>query len=198
MLTIKELVSVTRTLKVLYVEDNEISRNTTLLVLEELFGFITIAVDGKDGLEKFSSDKFDLIICDLSMPKMNGEEMLKKIRAQNIEIPILILSSHNERDRLLKTIKHGIDAYLLKPLQMQQLMFSLSRVVEKIQLKNENIMYGQQQEEKLDERVHEVLALFKEDQRKYFDPQILDMFFNNLDAFLATRDRYKDENNGRG
>ena len=75
---IKELADFSKTIKVLYVEDNVDARESTLNMLENLFNDITIAIDGQDGLDKFSEGKFDLIISDINMPNMNGIEMISK------------------------------------------------------------------------------------------------------------------------
>ena len=166
---IKKLVSVSKTLKVLYVEDDVEVRTTTLLMLRNLFDFITVAVDGADGLEKFRSDKFDLIISDINMPNMNGIEMLKNIRNENLEISFIILSAHDEVDYFIDTIKYGVDGYILKPIERQQLVFNLGKVLEKIKLKNENLIYKQRLESinnnlenQVNERIMEITSLNKE------------------------------------
>ena len=80
MINLKKLQSITNTMKVFYVEDDENARESTLVMLEDLFDNIIIATDGKDGLEKFQNNNIDLIITDISMPYMNGLEMCEKIR----------------------------------------------------------------------------------------------------------------------
>ncbi len=138
---IEELISFSKTIKVLYVEDNEESRISTLLMLENLFNNITIAVDGVDGYNKFQEGNFDLIISDINMPNMNGVEMLKKIRAANSQISFIILSAHNEMEYFLDTIRLGVDGYIIKPIVLNQLVDTLTKVLYKIKLEQENKEY---------------------------------------------------------
>ena len=138
MLDIKELAQSSMELKVLYVEDDEVSRDKTLQLLKNFFHHITIAVDGIDGLRKFQKDSFDLLITDINMPNINGIEMLKKIRLINKEIPCIILSAHDDIDYFVESIKLCLDGYILKPIVTNQFIDILYKVVEKIKLKDEN------------------------------------------------------------
>ena len=89
----KMLVPLCENLKLLYVEDDEYARSTTLQLLKNFFKDISIAVDGSDGLDKFLTQKFDLIISDINMPNLNGMDMLKVIRETNKSIPVLLLTA---------------------------------------------------------------------------------------------------------
>ena len=125
----------------LYVEDNKEARESTLGILEEFFQEIFMAVDGKDGYEKFIEyyDKIDLIITDINMPNMNGIEMIEKIKESDLynNTPILILSAHNEADYFINSIKVGINGYLLKPVDIDQLVSSLCQVAQTIKISRE-------------------------------------------------------------
>ena len=120
------------TLALLYVEDNEQARKSTQIILQEYFNHIIVAIDGEDGFEKFQKNPIDLIITDINMPKMNGIEMIKKIRALNIEIPILIVSAYDDTQYFTDSIKHGVQGYILKPLNINQLDETITRIIEKI------------------------------------------------------------------
>ena len=137
MQNIEELINYTKILKLLYVEDNEAARESTLLILEEFFLTITVAINGEDGYEKFQENDIDLIITDINMPKLNGLAMVKKIRGLNKEIPILVLSAYNESGFFIESIKLGVDGYLLKPIDMDQFMSMLGKVTQKIKLINQ-------------------------------------------------------------
>ena len=93
-----------KTLKVLYVEDNEQARESTVSLLSNIFSNIEVGVDGKDGLEKFKEQKFDLVITDINMPIMNGLEMIEEIKKIDKDIPVIIISAHSENNYLLKAI----------------------------------------------------------------------------------------------
>ena len=150
MKNIVQMIKYTSNLKLLYVEDNKSVMETTLLVLEKLFQNITVAVDGKDGLEKFNLYSFDLVITDINMPKLNGLDMIKEIRSINKDIPILVLSAYNETEYFMSSIKLGVDGYLIKPINTNQFLDVLSKVTSKITFKNEatkNLHFLQQYEE---------------------------------------------------
>ena len=145
-----DTIKYTSSLKLLYVEDNQEARESTLLILEEFFETIIVAIDGKDGYEKFKENKIDLIITDINMPKLNGLEMTEKIRELNNDISILVLSAYNESGFFMDSIKLGVDGYLLKPIDLNQFIGMLDKVVEKIKLKYEvkenlNLLYQYQE-----------------------------------------------------
>lgn len=138
---INELISFSKTLKVLFVEDNQESREQAIKLLENWFTNIIVAVDGEDGLNKFNNDRFDLIITDINMPKMNGIEMCSKIRGITKEIPIIILSAYNDSEHFLDTIKLNINGYVLKPIDITQFLDILYDTIERIKLKKEVYEY---------------------------------------------------------
>ena len=127
-------------MRVLYVEDDEGTRALTVSVLEEFFDNIMIAVDGKDGLEKFLAHEkeIDLVITDIMMPLLTGLEMIQSIRQHNTEITIVVLSAHNEATYFEQAIEMGIDGYLSQPLRIKQLLSTLSKAIEKIHFQKEN------------------------------------------------------------
>lgn len=73
-----ELMEMSKTLKVLYAEDNKEARNQTVKLLSNFFNEIGTASDGAEAFEKFSTENYDIIISDINMPVMNGIELLKK------------------------------------------------------------------------------------------------------------------------
>ncbi len=115
-------------LSVLYVEDDDDVRNGIANLLKKFFNDITLAVDGQDGLEKFQSGSYDLILTDLSMPRLNGVQMSTKIKSINYEQAIVVISAHNEGEYLIDLINCGVDAFLLKPIQTENLVKVLSKV----------------------------------------------------------------------
>ncbi|MEA2100822.1 MAG: EAL domain-containing protein [Campylobacterota bacterium] len=137
MRNIKEIIKYTQNLKLLYVEDNENTRDATIMILEELFDNIIVAVDGKDGFEKFNNNDIDLIMTDVNMPKMNGLDMVEKVRELNADIPILVLSAYNESGYFIDSIKLGVEGYLLKPINLEQFLSVLGKVTTKLKLQYE-------------------------------------------------------------
>ncbi len=151
-------------ISILYVEDDIEAREATLLLLREFFTHITVAVDGSDGYEKFTAGEYDLVITDINMPKTNGIEMIKKIRETDSSTPILVLSAYNESRYLLETIKLGIDGYLLKPLDLNQFLETLTKVITTLRLKHENETYKHSLEQKVEERTMQLLSQVYHDQ----------------------------------
>jgi len=105
-------------LSILIVEDEEFIRNMMLTLLKRIFKRVDEASDGNEGYEKFKANPelYDIIMTDINMPNLNGIEMTKKIREIDAIIPILVLSAHNESEKLIQIINSGADAFLQKPL----------------------------------------------------------------------------------
>ena len=120
-----------KNLRLLYVEDDLDTRNMTSMILDMFFDNIILGVDGQDGLQKFKDNDVDLIITDINMPNLNGLEMCEEIRKVDDDIPIIIISAHNEYTFFLDSIHLGINGYLLKPMDIEQLSTVLSRVVQR-------------------------------------------------------------------
>jgi len=131
---IDEVLQYSKTLKLLYVEDNEDSREATQLVFEEFFSQIIIGVDGQDGYEKFQTNDVDIIITDINMPRLDGLQMIDKIRQIDKDIPILVLSAYNESGYFMESIKIGVEGYLLKPIDLNQFLSALKGITGKIKL----------------------------------------------------------------
>ncbi len=156
MTNIDALLKQTKTLSLLYVEDNEETRTGTIETLAIFFDEITSAIDGQDAIEKFSTGSFDLIITDINMPNLNGIEMIQKIRDIDKHIPIIVVSAHDETSNFTKTIKFGIEAYLLKPFLIDDLLTVFQKVTEHIFMKQELNEYKISLEKKVKEQVEEL------------------------------------------
>ena len=134
MKNLKKIVSITKTLTLLYVEDDIELRKTTLEILSEFFNDILVGVDGEDGLKKFQEHHVDLIITDVIMPHMSGLEMLEKIYADNDDVLSLVISAYNEEKYFTQSIELGIDGYLLKPIELQQFINVLDKITQKVEV----------------------------------------------------------------
>jgi len=114
-------------LNLLYVEDEETVRELLSQRLERAVNKLHVAKDGEDGYLQYSKFKPDLILTDISMPKLNGIEMSKKIREEDLTIPIIMLSAHSDASFLLDAIEYGITDYLTKPINKQKLFETLEK-----------------------------------------------------------------------
>ena len=130
-MTIKELATKTKQFSVLYVEDEEIVRNQMTMILSMLFKEVDSAVDGEEGLEKYKSNpnKYDLIITDITMPKMDGLELSQKIKEINSSQKIVIISAHREDEFLSKIKEIGIDGIIFKPLQLDKMALTFEKAM---------------------------------------------------------------------
>ncbi len=165
------LTKISKTLKILYVEDNDDVREQTQKLLSNFFDEIIIAIDGKDGLKKFEEhkDSLNIVFTDINMPNMNGIEMLEGIRKINTTIPCIVISAHNESNFFLQTIKLGVDGYLLKPINVQQFLDTLTKILQREKLRIENIEFSNSLENlnndlemQVISRIGEIFALNKE------------------------------------
>ncbi|MFY9089106.1 response regulator transcription factor [Arcobacter aquimarinus] len=146
---IKDIIIYTKNLNVLYVEDSFSVQQQTMKMLSSFFKNIELANNGKIALEVFEKYDFDLIITDIKMPLLDGISFIETIRNSDKKIPIIVLSAHDDKDYFLKSINAGIDGYILKPYTLEQIIQTLSNIVEKydftvkikntIKLKNEFI-----------------------------------------------------------
>jgi two-component system chemotaxis sensor kinase CheA len=135
---VEAIKEVGNTLKVLYVEDNEDAREQTLKMLENFFSNIEVAFDGEEGLLKYKKEKeindsfYDLIITDINMPKLDGLSMCKEILSINSNQHILVISAHNEIEKLEKLIDIGVSQYIHKPVDLSELVETFSKLMQSI------------------------------------------------------------------
>ena len=113
-------------LKVLYVEDDAMAREEIADFLEFEVGEVITAENGEEGLEKFKKYNPDLVVTDINMPKMNGLDMAKKIKEINPNIPIIVTSAYSDGNYIIKAIEIGINKYLLKPVDVDELLIMIS------------------------------------------------------------------------
>jgi len=125
------LLQETMKLKVLYVEDDEETRKHTLKMLHNFFSDIAVETNGSEGFKTFSNGNYDVIFTDINMPTMDGIEMLQNIRDANTQIPIIIFSAYDDTEYFLKSIRHGVDGYLLKPFQYEDIEEVMLKILEK-------------------------------------------------------------------
>ncbi len=115
-------------LSILFVEDEESLRKAmTNAIGEDFKNFIT-AKDGEEGVKKFKKYKPDVIVTDILMPIKDGLEFARDIKTISKDTPIIVLSAFSDKDRLLGAIDVGIDKYLIKPVDPEDLLNIISIV----------------------------------------------------------------------
>jgi len=115
-------------LKVLLVEDEEKLAKLLKNAIGDSFYRFSIAKDGQDGFDKFLEISPDIIITDIMMPNLTGLEMAKKIREEDSDIPIIILSAFSETDKFLDAIDIGVIKYFIKPFDPDELLDYISSI----------------------------------------------------------------------
>lgn len=129
---INELKSLTSEITVLYVEDEEDTQNKVKDILELFFKKTYVASNGQVGLELFSKYRCDLVISDLTMPVLNGIDMLSQIYKINPEQHVIITTAHNNSENLISTINMQVDGFLLKPIDKDLMLKLFYRVAKEI------------------------------------------------------------------
>ena len=123
---------------ILLVEDDA-SLNTILAdYLRSKDYTVETAQNGKEAWELIIIKHYDLIITDIMMPKMNGFELLKLIRAQYINLPVIMLSAKTDRDDIMQAYSMGCDDYVTKPFSMDILICKIEAVLRRFRLINES------------------------------------------------------------
>ena len=117
-----------KNIKILFVEDEvEICKNIDEAI-GDLFASFEIAYDGYAGIKKYKKTTHDIIITDISMPKLNGLDMISKIRKISTSVPIIILSAFSEKEHLFKAIDMSVNKYLVKPIDVDELLNIISEI----------------------------------------------------------------------
>ncbi len=170
----KILLTFRKTLNILYVEDDETVRDVMNELLQDIFGTITFAINGVDGLDKFKekSTKYDLILTDIGMPKMDGIIMSENIRAIDLDIPIIFLTAFTDMDKFLSSVNLGIDGYIIKPVQFKPFLLTIDKVVQKLLLKKENHDYKIQLESQVKEQTLELRYKNNELELRYYHDEL--------------------------
>ena len=122
-----------KTLKILIVEDEKKLASLLKESILDTFFKVIIAKDGDEGLKKYHSFKPDIIITDIMMPFCDGLEMTQKIKELDENIPIIVLSAHSDKEKLLKAIDLGINKYFIKPFDPDELISYINKIVPKLQ-----------------------------------------------------------------
>jgi DNA-binding NtrC family response regulator len=119
---------------ILIIDDEKAIRKT----LTEILGFegykIDEASDGEEGLRKFKEKNYDLILCDIKMPKLDGLEFLEKAKEINSEVPVIIISGHGNIETAVEAVKSGAYDYIPKPPDLNRLLITLRNAMDKTTL----------------------------------------------------------------
>ena len=126
--------------KILIIEDEEPIRRVLVRILSEEDSKFEIheASDGKKGLDSISKESFDLVLCDIKMPKIDGMELLQRTRKQNPSLPFIMLTGHGNIETAVESMKLGAYDFIPKPPDLNRLITSVRNALEKKELVIEN------------------------------------------------------------
>ena len=126
--------------KILVIEDEAAIRRVLVKILSEENDAYKVdeAEDGLSGVEKIKNEDFDLVLCDIKMPKMDGVEVLEAARKIKPEIPIVMISGHGDLDTAVNTMRLGAFDYISKPPDLNRLLNTVRHALDRKELVVEN------------------------------------------------------------
>jgi DNA-binding response OmpR family regulator len=154
-----------RNIKLLYAEDEINIRKHHIEYIQSRYDFeIYEADDGEEALSLFKKHQPDIVLTDITMPKMSGLELAKEIRNISKETKIIALTAHSEKEKLLEALKLNMVNYILKPIERKELRESIDTAIETLKISDDSFIY-------LDEKCY-----FNFDTREYFrDSQLVSL-----------------------
>lgn len=122
---------------ILIIDDEKAIRKT----LSEILSFedykVEEASDGEEGLRKFKEKPFDVVLCDIKMPKIDGLEFLQKAVEANVDIPIIMISGHGNIETAVEAVKKGAYDFIQKPPDLNRLLITIRNAMERNNLVSE-------------------------------------------------------------
>ena len=119
---------------ILIIDDEKSIRKTLTEILTYEGYKIDEASDGEEGLKKFKEKNYDLVLCDIKMPKLDGIEFLEKAKEINDEVPIIIISGHGNIETAVEAVKKGAYDYISKPPDLNRMLITLRNAMDKTSL----------------------------------------------------------------
>lgn len=122
---------------ILIIDDEKSIRKTLSEILSYEGYKIDEAGDGEEGLKKFTDKEYDVVLCDIKMPKMDGIEFLDKAKEVNTDVPVIMISGHGNVDTAVEAVKKGAYDYISKPPDLNRLLITLRNALDKQSLVTE-------------------------------------------------------------
>lgn len=122
---------------ILIIDDEKAIRKTLTEILSYEGYKIEEASDGEEGLQKFREKIFDVVLCDIKMPKLDGIEFLDKVREINPDIPVIMISGHGTIETAVEAVKKGAYDYIAKPPDLNRLLITIRNATDKTNLVTE-------------------------------------------------------------
>ncbi|MGB9801976.1 MAG: response regulator [Arcobacter sp.] len=171
-------------IKILYVEDDDVTRENAIEYLENYFVNIYEAKDGLDALKKFEKINPDIIITDIQMPKVDGLEFAKNVRQKNKEVQIIVITAFSHKEYLLKAIELQLVKYLMKPIKENELKDALELCVDNLKNSSTNII-RLNETSVFDKYNHTLLINDELVKLRIKETDLLTLLLNNKDRYVT-------------
>ena len=123
-------------IKILVVEDDEKLNKLVSLSISNQGYNVSSAFNGEEALSLFDDSKFDIVVSDIMMPKMDGFELAKNIRLFNKDIPILFMTARDDINSKQKGFSIGVDEYIVKPFEIDELILRIGAILRRAKINN--------------------------------------------------------------
>lgn len=120
--------------KILVIDDEKAIRNTLKEILEFEKHTVDVAEDGVAGLELFNASRYDIVLCDIKMPQMDGLEVLTKMQETQPDVPVVMISGHGNIDIAVDAIKKGAYDFIEKPPDLNRVLVTIRNATDKSKL----------------------------------------------------------------
>ncbi len=123
--------------KILIIDDEKSIRKTLREILEYEKYQVEEAADGAEGLALIQKNQYDIILCDIKMPKMDGIELLEKVMQLSVDTPLVMISGHGNIETAVEAVKKGAFDFIAKPLDLNRLLVTIRNAMDKSTLVTE-------------------------------------------------------------
>lgn len=120
--------------RILIIDDERAIRSSLKEILEYEKHEVELAEDGPSGIEIFEKNNFDVVLCDIKMPQMDGIEVLDKLQEMSSETPVIMISGHGNIDTAVEAIKKGAYDFIEKPLDLNRILITIRNATDKTTL----------------------------------------------------------------
>lgn len=169
---LKDIKNIAKNLTVLYVEDDIELRNSVKIYLEKLFASIVTKENGEEGLNEYKKNSYDIVITDIRMPKMDGLTMAREIKKIKQSQDIIIISAYSSIENYIESIHIGVEGYILKPIDYDQMNQVLYKISNKLHNFYENEEYKTNLEKMVETKTNEALKLLEEQKKLVYQSKL--------------------------
>ncbi|HEV2617644.1 MAG TPA: HD domain-containing phosphohydrolase [Candidatus Acidoferrales bacterium] len=153
--------------KILVCDDEEAIREVVSTLLEAQGYHCTVVPDGFQAMEQIKADSHDLVLSDIVMPEMDGMRLLRQVRSEDGDIPVIMVTAMHDISIALEAIRAGAYDYILKPFEKDQLYHSVARALEHRRLVLENRSYQKNLEHLVAERTQQLSLTLRDLEQSY-------------------------------